>query len=253
MTAPKHHDWFDSDAGRYVLERELAWFDATSADLFGYMAMQIGLCQIDCLRANRIPFRYCGKPAGGHVRLLPEMLPLASQSLDLVALPHALEFSPNPHQLLREVERVLRPEGRLLLSGFNPLSFFGTRRWLGPRHAYPWNGRFLRLTRIKDWLSLLGLELAGGRMACYAPPIDRARLLRAFGFLESAGDRWWALGGGVYMLHAVKRVQGMRLITPQWSDAWLAKPELAGSANRLGTHSRRDPGEPEAGADIMRR
>jgi SAM-dependent methyltransferase len=229
-------DWFESDAGRYVLERELAWFDATSVDLFGFIAMQIGLCQIDCLRANRMPFRYCGKPAGGDVRLLPELLPLATQSLDLVALPHALEFSPNPHQLLREVERVLRPEGRLLLTGFNPLSFFGTRRWLGSRQTYPWNGQFLRLTRIKDWLSLLGFELAGGRMACYAPPVNRERLLRDFGFLESAGDRWWALGGGVYMLHAVKRVQGMRLISPQWDEGWLAKPGLAGSANRIGTH-----------------
>jgi SAM-dependent methyltransferase len=236
-------DWFESDAGRYVMERELAWFDATSADLFGFIAMQIGLCQVDCLRANRMPFRYCGKPGGGGVRLLPELLPLATQSLDLVALPHALEFSPNPHQLLREVERVLRPEGRLLLTGFNPLSFWGMRRILGSRHAYPWNGRFLRLTRIKDWLSLLNFDLVGGRMACYAPPLNRQRLLHGFGFLESAGDRWWALGGGIYMLHAVKRVHGIRLISPQWNDSWLAQRGLAGSTHRIGT-SRLDAGPP---------
>ena len=226
-------DWFETDAGRYVLERELAWFDATSADLFGFMAMQIGMCQVDYLRANRMPNRFCGKPGGGDVLCRPEQLPIETQSLDLVALPHALEFSPNPHQLLREVERVLRPEGKLLLTGFNPLSFWGLRRSLGGRQSYPWNGQFLRLVRIKDWLSLLGFELAGGRMACYAPPLSRALWLKRFGFLESAGDRWWAMGGGVYMLHAVKRVQGMRLISPQWSGSWLGKAGLAQSTNRI--------------------
>ncbi len=229
-------DWFESDAGRYVLGRELSWFDATSADLFGFNAMQVGMCQVDCLRANRMPHRFCGKPGGGNLLCRPELLPIASQSLDLVALPHALEYSPNPHQLLREVERVLRPEGRLLLTGFNPLSFWGMRRTLGQRRSYPWNGQFLRLARIKDWLSLLSFELVGGRMACYAPPVNRSRWLERFGFLESAGDRWWALGGGVYMLHAVKRVQGMRLISPQWGDNWLGQRGLAGSPNRIGSH-----------------
>jgi SAM-dependent methyltransferase len=222
--------WYESDLGRYVLARELDWFDAVTSDLFGFHALQVGECRIDFLRANRMPQRYCAGVEAGCPRCLPEQLPFASQGLDLVVLPHVLEFSANPHQVLREAERVLRPEGRLLIAGFNPLSLWGLRRVLGdPGAIGPWHGRFIHLARLKDWLALLGFELAGGRMACYAPPLNRARWLSGFGFLEAAGDRWWALGGGVYLIHAVKRVQGMRLIAPKWEGKWRARPAWAQS------------------------
>ncbi len=222
--------WFDSELGQYVLAREQAWFDAVTADLFGFNAMQVGHCGVECLRANRMPHRFCGGLEEGELRTLPEQLPIASQSLDLLALPHQLEFSIHPHQVLREAERVLRPEGRLLIVGFNPLSLWGLRRMLN-RHAtdWPWHGRFIHLTRLKDWLALLGFELVGGRMACYAPPLERGAWIERFSFLEAAGDRWWALGGGVYLIHAVKRVQGMRLIAPKWEGQWLPRPTWVGS------------------------
>lgn len=222
--------WYESDLGRYVLDRELDWFDAVSSDIFGFHAMQVGECGIDFLRANRMPQRYCVGSDAGSPRCLPEHLPIASQSLDLLALPHVLEFSANPHQVLREAERVLRPEGRLLIVGFNPLSLWGLRRVVARLDAVgPWHGRFIQLTRLKDWLALLGFELAGGRMACYAPPLNRAGLLSRFGFLEAAGDRWWALGGGIYLIHAVKRVHGMRLIAPKWEGKWRTRPAWAQS------------------------
>lgn len=226
--------WFESDVGRYVLAREQAWFDGVSADLFGFNAVQLDICGLDFLRANRMPFRFCAGPGGRDLVCALERLPLASQSLDLVALPHVLEFSPHPHALLREVERVLRPEGRLLIAGFNPFSLWGLRRVLSTREAaWPWTGRFIHLARLKDWLALLGFEIAGGRLACYAPPIDRAAWINRFSFLEAAGDRWWALGGGVYLIHAVKRVHGMRLIEPKWDNAWLARPAWATHPNKL--------------------
>ena len=220
--------WFESDLGRYVLERELAWFDAVSVDLFGFKALQLGTCKVDYLRANRMPHRFCAGLDQGGIDCHPEQLPLAGQSLDLVALPHLLEFSPNPHQLLREVERVFRPEGRVLIAGFNPLSLWGMRRMLSrERDIWPWQGRFIHLYRIKDWLALLGFEIVAGRMNCYAPPMDRDTWIRRFAFLEAAGDRWWALGGGVYLLHAVKRVTGMRLIAPKREAKWLSRPVWA--------------------------
>ena len=231
-------NWFDSDLGQYVLSREQAWFDAVAADLFGFNAMQVGHCAVECLRANRMPYRFCGGldegALQGQLRCHPEQLPIASQSLDLLALPHVLEFSSHPHQLLREAERVLRPEGRLLIAGFNPLSLWGLHRSIKRQPSdWPWRGRFIHLARIKDWLALLGFELAGGRMACYAPPIDRTAWLQRFAFLEAAGDRWWALGGGVYFIHAVKRVHGMRLIAPKWDGQWLPRPHWARSTRNL--------------------
>lgn len=224
--------WLESDVGRYVVAREQAWFDAVSVDLFGFNAMQLGLCDIDFLRANRMPQRF---RAGmeGHVQCLPEQLPVATQALDLVALPHLLEFSPHPHELLREVDRVLRPDGKVLIAGFNPLSLWGLRRGLSGRHAdWPWCGHFIPLARLKDWLALLGFDIVAGRMACYVPPIDREAWIRRFSFLEAAGDRWWALGGGVYLIHAVKRVHGMRLIEPRRDGRWAARPAWASTPRK---------------------
>ncbi len=77
---------------------------------------------------------------------------------------------------LREVERVLRPEGSLIISGFNPFSLWGMHRALGRKQGYPWSGRFIALPRLKDWLALLGFEVVGGRFAAYAPPFHHAQM-----------------------------------------------------------------------------
>ena len=231
--------WYASDLGQYVLGREMAWFDEVSVDLFGFNALQMGECDMPFLRANRMPQRYCADRQGGCPRCVPEHLPFAGQSLDLLVLPHVLEFTHHPHQVLREAERVLRPEGHLLIAGFNPLSLWGLRRRLGdPGAEGPWHGRFIKLARLKDWLALLGFELAAGRMACYAPPLNRRHWLERFGCLEAAGDRWWALGGGIYLIHAIKRVHGMRLIAPKWEGAWQTRPAWAQSTRAA---SQRNP------------
>ncbi len=194
-------------------------YDAAVPDLFGFNAMQLGMPEVDFLRNSRIPYRFHAA-AGGEVRLRcnASRLPLAGQSLDLLLLPHVLEFSPNPHDTLREAERILVPEGHLVLSGFNPLSLWGARRLLDRGRGYPWQGRFISLLRIKDWLALLGLEVAGGCMACYAPPWGSQQWLQRCGWLDRAGNRWWPLLGGVYFLVAKKRVTGLRIIRPNWNS-----------------------------------
>ncbi|MCD6704902.1 MAG: class I SAM-dependent methyltransferase [Thiobacillus sp.] len=210
--------WFETPLGQHLLFREQRYFDDAVSDVFGFNAVQVGLPQIDFLRNSRIPLRVtCAVEAPAGVRADPMFLPFENQSLDLLLLPHVLEFSANPHQVLREAGRVLRPEGRLVLAGFNPRSLWGLARTLqGGERGYPWNGSFLNISRVKDWMVLLGLEVAAGSMCCYRPPINRETWLRRLRFMEPAGDRWWAMGGGVYFLQAVKRVQGMSIILPQW-------------------------------------
>ena len=116
-------EWCTTPLGRYVLDWELAQFDNAVEDVFGYRALQVGLPEADVLRRNRIPYRFSvALEAGATVAADPLQLPVASQSLDLVALPHALESHLDPHQLLREAERVLRPEGQVVISGFNTAS-----------------------------------------------------------------------------------------------------------------------------------
>ncbi|OJX05337.1 MAG: hypothetical protein BGO72_13285 [Burkholderiales bacterium 70-64] len=220
--------WLASPAGRYVLAWEQAQFDAAVADVFGFHAMQCGLAEIDALRDNRMPHRiHACEPCD----LLPqnaahlvldhfEELPIGSQTLDLVVLPHVLEFASDPHQVLREVDRVLRPEGRVIISGFNPVSLWGARQGLGRaigRPAFPpVEGQFIGLPRLRDWFKLLSFEAERGRYGCYRPPCRTQRWLDRTRFMESAGDRWWPICGALYFVSAIKRVRGMRLIGPAW-------------------------------------
>lgn len=210
--------WFETPLGRYLARQEQAYFDAAVADLFGYYAVQVGIPTLPLLRHNRMPHRIVlgTQHIPADLRADPCFLPFANASIDLLVLPHVFEFSNAPHQILREVERVLMPEGHVLISGFNPLSLWGLFKLWRNRDTYPWNGNFISLPRIKDWLALLGMDVNGGRLGCYAPPFEQAKWLNRFAFMELAGDRWWPVSCGVYYVQAVKRVHGMRLISPRW-------------------------------------
>lgn len=210
--------WFGTPQGAYVLGWELAQFDSAVDDVFGFRAVQVGLPEVDFLRQNRINFRFSvALEPGAGVAADPLQLPLASQSVDLVALPHGLEFHPNPHEVLREAERVLMPEGQIVISGFNTASLWRLRQVFSSRHAgSPWDARFIGLLRLRDWLRVLGFELNGGKLGCYAPPFKQKLWLDRFAFMDKAGARWWPLLGGIYVVRAVKRVHGMRLVTPAW-------------------------------------
>ena len=228
-------DWLATPLGGYLLEREQAYFDRAVADIFGYNAFQLGMPELDLLRASRIPLR-CRVGVDGDVDLRADFrdLAIATNSADLVLLPHVLEFAEHPHQILREVARVLMPEAHIVISGFNPFSLWGWRRMFHRGGDFPWRGRFITLMRVKDWLALLGFEVIGGQMACYAPPSRQQKWLERFRFMENAGDRWWPIGGGVYFLQAVKRVRGVRLILPKWSDRLAPAKQLAASPHKIG-------------------
>ena len=245
--------WLRSPAGRYLLEWEQRHLDPAVADLFGFHALQLGLPQLDALRANRMPHRWLAvesagddevpstehggasgevvAPAdGARVHVVPPLslrchfdaLPFDAASLDLVVLPHALELARDPHLALREVERVLVPEGRVIIVGFNPASLWGTRQKLGRlRRRFsrnsgelflPHSGEFVGYRRLRDWLRLLSFEVEAGRFGCYIPPLTSARWLARFEWMERAGEHWWPVFGALYYIVAVKRVRGMRLV-----------------------------------------
>lgn len=226
-------DWFGTPLGKYLLQRETAYFEAAIADIFGFHALQIGLPAHEFLRGSRITAKHVldlDEPA--HLYADPAYLPFAENSLDLVALPHVLEFTDNPHAILREAFRVLRPEGQMVLSGFNPFSLWGIKRYFGREQSQPWNGNFVGLYRMKDWLSLLGFEVIGGRLDCYVPACESEKWLARCRFFEAAGDRWWPIAGGVYFLQAVKRIAGLRLITPAWQQRAKRKKAFATLARK---------------------
>jgi len=221
-------EWFQTPPGQYALAWEHAQFDALVADVFGFQAWQVGLAEHDMLRANRMPFKACvgtetpppevAARWQGCVVAQPEALPFESQTLDLLVLPHAFECTDDPHLVLREVERVLVPEGRVVVSGFNPWSLWGARNAMPGMEAWlpqPVSAQ-VSLPRLKDWLKLLSFEVGPGRFGCYAPACRTDQWLRRWRFLEQTGARWWPVGGAVYVVSATKRVAGMRLIGPAW-------------------------------------
>ena len=266
--------WLESAAGRYVLEWEQSRLDTLTADIFGFNAMQIGLPQINALHANRMPHKWqtdvrigalaqtqnadaaetgagtatstavatpglstARPPMPVSVVLDYAELPFASQSLDLVVLPHVLEFAAEPHQVLREVERVLIPEGQLIVCGFNPASLWGARQLAGRltgAHFLPRDGEFISPRRMKDWLKLLNMEVNRGHFGCYAPPCATEKWLQRYAFMEEGGKRWWPYLGAVYMMHAIKRVKGMRLVGPVWSTSPATAAHAVPATNRSG-------------------
>ena len=131
MTIHNAHLWFKSSLGQYLIEHEHRYFDQVVVNIFGYNAVQIGLPQFN----NQ-----------ASLLATPDFLPIQTNSMDLVILPHVLEFNANPHQILREVHRILIPEGHIIISGFNPFSLWGSCHYLKSMHReFPWNGNFIGL------------------------------------------------------------------------------------------------------------
>lgn len=230
--------WLATPAGQYVLAWQRDQLAGLLADRFGYYAVQLGWPQIAALEANRMPTRLrvgqAGQPGDVLVERFDE-LPFESQSIDLVVVVHQLETSQQPHRVLREIDRILRPEGHLVVTGFNPMSLWGLR--------YHWNearlrpvigpeGQMIGVPRLRDWCKLLGLETGDASYGLHAPMCRSQKGYDRMRFLDRAGERWWPILGAAYVFSAVKRVRGMRVIGPRWRSAAAAPSPAVVASNR---------------------
>jgi SAM-dependent methyltransferase len=211
-------EWLQTPLGLHLSAREQRMFDRVLPDLFGFYALQIGCAGVPLLQASRVGAKFTlAWNTLADTLAEAEQLPFAENQFDVIVMPHVLEFHALPHEVLREVFRVLRPEGRLLITGFNPYSLFGVKRYFGRERSGAWSAEFIALHRLKDWLTLLGFDLIEGELDCFNAPSQRVRSVERPDWLERAGERWWPFAGGVYFLHAVKRVAGVRLLKPAWA------------------------------------
>jgi SAM-dependent methyltransferase len=211
--------WFSCSLGREVLAAERARLEQVLPDLFGYHALQVGsLGGVDLLVSSRIRHRVIvGAPRSPvQIYAQPEALPITSDSLDVLLLPHTLEFCRDPHRVLREADRTLIAEGHVVILGFNPWSLWGLRRRLMGRNDPPWCGRFLGVARLKDWLGLLGFDTLSVETFFFRPPLGREGIMRRLNSLERLGGRGWPIPAGVYLLTARKRVVALTPIRPRW-------------------------------------
>jgi len=222
--------------GQPAASRLLAWeqqhADALLGDVFGYHAVQLGWPELEALRTNRMPHRWLAQAefetaapqptgaaaSGPSVCLDSRAWPWPADSLDLVVLPHALERSADPHACLREVARVLIPEGQVLITGLNPWSFWGWQQTRRHRLAPAANSvvhrplSLIAYPRLRDWLRLLGFEVQISRFGGWTPACGSETWMQRLEWMEAWGERWWPILGGVYLLMATKRVPGGRFI-----------------------------------------
>lgn len=218
MQIDTQDDWLKSPLGSYLLAKEKAIYDANVVNIFGFNAMQIGMLEMDLLQQSRIPKLIRVGEHSGDVFCECEYLPFDASTIDLVCMPHVLEFSPNPHQTLREVERVLVPEGYVILTGFNPVSVWGVRRWMSRAKQYPWSGKNFSMGRIKDWLALLGLEYVTSSTEAFILPINDQKWINRQKQLETMTEKCCPPLGGIYYIVARKRVVNMTLLKPSWKS-----------------------------------
>lgn len=210
--------WLATALGDYLKTQEQRLFDTAIANIFGFNAVQLGMTDVDFLRGCRMPFKLKAGAKQGTVNCQSTQLPFQTTSIDLLLLPHVLEFSEDPHQTLRDAERVLVPEGHIIISGFNPLSAWGIKRLTAKSKGYPWEGTFFSLPRIKDWLALLDFEIVSVKMDCYALPFSNPSWLKRWYFMDKTGSACWPMMGGIFVIVAKKRVLGMRVIRPEWKQ-----------------------------------
>lgn len=203
--------------GRRAALAEQRHFDRVTRGVHGYFAAQVGMPRHDLLRRCPIGCRVrVGRSSRCGVRATPSSLPFDSDSVDLLVVAHALEFAADPHGILREAARVVRPEGRISLALFNPHSLVGLLCLADMTGEFPNHGNLISLAKLKDWLTLLDFAVDGGEFALYIPPGTTRRTRGAYGWLERAGARWWPLFGALMFLQARKRIPGTNLITPKW-------------------------------------
>lgn len=216
--------WFASRWGAPQLQAEQEQLAEVLPQLFGYFLVQLGdIAPHSLLETTPIRHTVVADPtSGGGTNLVCDLqaLPLVADGVDVVLLPHTLELVPQPHQLLREVERVLIPEGYVVISGFKPLGVWGVLRWLRwGRVSGPWGQRYLSARRLKDWLALLGFDTVQLRGCMMRVPYSDAETPVKQRSLERWLQRWWPGFGSSYVLVAQKRVIAMTPIRPRWLSA----------------------------------
>lgn len=223
--------WFTRTPGRLVAQAHKARLDEVLPDLFGFHLLQVGrVGDVDLSEQSRIPHCIMADIDGdgtkpGSVRCRATELPFESDSIDVVILPHVLEFEDHPHDALREASRVVVPEGHLVVCGFNPRSLMGLWRLLLRKgREAPWHGRFLGVNRLRDWLALLGFDVLSLSPTFFRPPFRNPGLLGRIAFVEAIGRRATPFLGGAYLLVARKRTVA---VTPR-RPAWRPRRRLVG-------------------------
>ncbi len=216
-------DFFESPIGEYACSWEIEQYKKIVSECFGYNAVQLGAPTLDLLEGNQIGLKVvCDTELAFITKIRDsretasiafEELPFETESIDLVLLPHTLEAVDDAHALIREVDRVMIPGGRVVITGFNMMSLWGLRvgmEKLGSEQFLP-GKKFFSVRQITDWLHLLNFNVDRGAFGRYHPWRLPRRGNRQQ-WIEKAGDRWWPHCGALYSVSGIKCVPGSKFV-----------------------------------------
>jgi len=223
--------WFATDLGLSVYESEQKVVQSHLESCFGYNIVQLGSVNENSLiQSARIKRKFvleCSSECfeNSSMRSYFQQLAIKNNSIDTVVLHHTLEFENDPHAILRETERVLVPEGKLIIVLFNPFSLWGlwhvhlTMKQLvkQKKPVLPSCGHLISQKRLKDWLSLLGFDYSKSHPALFRPPVNQLPILSHLKFMDKAGKRYWPNLAGSQCILATKRISTLTPIRPKWS------------------------------------
>jgi len=214
-------EWLQTPLGENLLQTEFSLLENLINRRFGYHLLQLSCADIAVYDDSPIGHKFSLTPStkvkSGSLVAQAEAIPLATESIDMVVLHHALDYSVDPHQLLREADRVLIAGGHLLIIGFNPFSTWGARHKLSRKSGKsPWKSNLLSSMRLSDWLQLLDFKIEQVQYGLYSLPINSSGLIRYSSFMGKLAQRLNWPTGGVYVISAKKQALPMTPIREPW-------------------------------------
>jgi SAM-dependent methyltransferase len=234
--------WLSTALGEALLQREARVVEEALDGIFGEHCVQLGLWGDNRTFLRFTRTQRCAliaETADGEPSAIAEMhrLPVESDSLDAVLLPHTLDFSDRPHAILREVDRVLRSDGHLVILGFKPGGLWGLRRLVPGAGMPPGADQLISDRRLRDWLQLLDMRIQSSARYFFHWPLPGNKA-RASSIWERRGQAWWPELAACYMLTAQKRVSTLTPVRPLWRRqpkvvAGLAEPSTRVSRIRF--------------------
>ena len=239
-------DWLQTPLGEALLQQESRVIEEALDGIFGEHCLQLGSWGHGrtFLRFTRTQ-RCCliAEDATGEPSASADFhrLPVESDSIDAVLLPHTLDYSDRPHAILREVDRVLRKNGHLIILGFKPVGLWGLRRLIPGAAMPPGADHLISDRRLRDWLQLLDMRIQGSLYYFFRWPLPGNKA-RGSAKWERRGQTWWPELAACYMLTAQKRVGTLTPVRSLWRRqpkvvAGLAEPSTRVSRIRFDQNS----------------
>jgi SAM-dependent methyltransferase len=242
-TQYKKGRWDNSPLAEYIRQKELILLEQHIPNLFGYNIVQIekgyGINGLNYSRiSNKILIQESRSVLTEEKHYLviskSSITPIATDSIDVVILPHTLEYEADPHHLLREVDRILIPEGHLIILGHDPLSMWGFRKLFRcSNKCYPWSNRFYTKRRIEDWMGLLGFDVKHIEPYLFFPPIQKLVNFAWVKKFDSVCKTYLPFTNGANLYITQKRVSTLTPVKSRWHlKKAIVSVDLSGSATR---------------------